>query len=281
MCGRLLVRLATFAGIALAGAASCTGEADKQVLPPEVLAMDDTIAPAFDDGDEQIFQVSKDVRLPMRAPHDGERPEGDVAPYPRSPFNRASDTRITVRFTLSNLQDQRRTVTVLIDPWNEFVRYVPGVVQEDEETIPNFSGIERQFILEPFQRLEGIVTPDDMVELAVDLATAMAVDSRPPPAESQFAGGALFNRAFNVQNRSSEPDPVLAPYMPAAVSGGVVAGITGFDVGLRTTEPSRVAIELVIDVEDVNGERVIKEGEDEDRIGRPDRDLSPPAPAAP
>ncbi len=260
---------------------ACTGQTDKQVLPPEVLAMDDSSPAAFDDGDEQIFQVSKDVRLPMRAPGDDERPRGDVAPYPRPPFNLASDTRITIRFTLSNLSDQRRTVTVLVDPWNEFVRYVPGVVQEDEETIPNFSGIQREFILEPFQRIEGIITPDDMVELAVDLATAMAVDAQPPPGDSQFAGGALFNRAFNAQNRSSEPDPVLAPYLPRTVAGGVVAGVTGFDIGLRTTEASRIAIELVIDVEDVNGDRVITDEEDEQRIGRPDRDLSPPPPVMP
>jgi hypothetical protein len=258
---------------------ACTGVADRQVLAPEVLAMVETMPPTYDDGQDQIYQVSKEVRLPMRAPRQGERPRGDLDPYPRPPFNLASETRITGRFTISNLDDQPHVVELLVDPWNEFVRYQPGVVQDDDAILPNFSGIQRSFVLGPLERVEGILTPDDMAELATDLATAMELARNPPPDDSPFAGPGLYNRAFNVQNRSSEPDPVLAPYLPAAVSGGVVAGVIGFDLGLRTAAPARVAIELVIDIEDLNGERVIREGaqgDDARRLGRPGDVLTPP-----
>jgi hypothetical protein len=137
---------------------------------------------------------------------------------------------------------------------------------------PNFSGIDRFFILPPLGRIEGILTPDDIVELATDLGTAMKLDKTPQDPMSAFAGPALFNRAFNVQNRSSQPDPLLAPFIPK-----VVAGIVGFDLGLRTSAPAKIAIEVVLDVEDNNGDRVIPAGDDTRRVGRPGTVLMPPA----
>jgi hypothetical protein len=270
-------------GIALAviacfATAACAGDGDKVVMPPEVLGMLETTAAAYDDGETQIYQVSKEVKMPFRRANDDERPSGgQVDPYPRAPFHIAPDTRITVRYTLSNLEDRPHTVELLIDPWNEFVRYRPGVAQGDEETIPNFSGIDRFFVVPPKGRIEGIFTPDDMVELATDLATAMALARRPPAADGDFGGPGLFNRAFNVQNRSSEPDPVLAPWLPK----GPIAAVIGFDLGLRTYERAKIAVELVIDIEDLNGERVVKTGEDDRLVGRPGTILSPPAGAAP
>jgi hypothetical protein len=251
----------------------CIDEGDKEVLPPVVLGMLDTAEPTYDDGEEQIFQVSAEIRLPFRKPSDGERPNGQADPYPRPPFHVASDSRITLRFTLSNLDDKQHTVELLVDPWNEFVRYVPGVVMDEEEAIPNFSGIDRYFVLPPKGRIEGIITPDDMVELAVDLGTAMALEKTPPDGKGAFGGPALYNRAFNFQNRSSEPDPVLEPYLPR----GPVATIVGFDLGLRTAEKAKIAVELVIDVEDLNGDRVVEDGDEAKLIGRPGKTLTPPA----
>lgn len=262
----------------LAGA--CSGEDEKEVLPPVVLGMLETTAPTYDDGQQQIFQVSRDVRLPYRRPDDGERPQGQLDPYPRKPFHVATDTRVTIRYTLSNLEDRQHIVELLIDPWNEFVRYVPGVAAvREEEVIPNFSGIDRYVILPPKSRVEGIITPDDMIELATDLTVAMALERRPPPEDSGFGGPRLYNRTFNIQNRSSERDPVLQDWMPRSKSE--VAAVTGFDLGLRTPTAAKVAVELVIDIEDLNGERVVMEGDDEDRqVGRPGNVLTPPAAAA-
>lgn len=265
-------------GMLLLGA--CTSETDKEVLQPVVLGMLDTTAPTIDDGETQIFQVGTEVRLPYRSPTDDERPRGQASPYPRPPFHIVEDSRVTIRFTLSNLDDRQHTVELLVDPWNEFVRYVPGVSEAGpEEVLPNFSGIDRFIIVPPKGRIEGIITPDDMGELATDLTIAMSLAERPPAEDGGFAGAALYNRTFASQNRSSEPDPVLAPWLPP--QRGKVAAVTGFDLGLRTYEQAKVAIELVIDMEDLNGERVVMDEDTEPKLGRPGTELTPPAGAAP
>ncbi|CAN5900934.1 hypothetical protein BH11MYX4_BH11MYX4_01780 [soil metagenome] len=257
---------------ALALPFGCAEKGETQVVPPVVLGMLETAAPTYDDGQMQIYEAYLPVELPLRRPSDDERPKGESDPYPRPPFQLASDTRITARFTISNLEDKPHVVELLLNPWNEFVRYEPGVTVDNEATTPNFSGINGRYILPPLGRIEGIITPDDFVELAADLGTAMKLQKVPPAADSQFAGPALYNRAFNVQNRSSQPDLVLAPFIPR-----VVANIVGFNLGLRSYEPSKVAVEVVLDVEDVNGDRVIPVGADVRRVGRPGTVLSPPA----
>jgi hypothetical protein len=278
--GRRPAFLRAFAGVASFATivSACAGQDEKEVLPPVVLGMLETTTPAYDDGEQQIFQVAREVRLPFRDPKPEERQRGEQAPYSRPPFHVATDSRVTVRYTLSNLDDQEHTVELLVDPWNEFVRYVPGVtaVREDE-VLPNFSGIDRFILVPPKGRVEGIITPDDMVELATDLTVAMSLARRPPDAMGAFAGAVLFNRAFNIQNRSSEPDPVLQPWMPGAKEN--VAAVIGFDIGLRTYAPAKVAVELVIDIEDLNGERVVMDGEADRQVGRPGTVLSPPAAA--
>jgi hypothetical protein len=266
------------AGVVVAAAivSACTSDDDKEVLPPVDLAMPDNIAPTVDDGQQQIFQVQSEVRLPYRAPNGDEVPKGKDAPYDRPPFHIAADSRVTVRYTISNLDAQQHTVELLVDPWNEFVRYVPGVtIVRDEETQPNFSGIDRFVIVPPKSRIDGIITPDDMVELATDLTIAMSLEKNPPPADSAFAGAALYNRTFDSQNRSSKPDPVLQQYIPP--QRGKVAAVTGFELGLRTYEKAKVAVELVIDVQDLNGDRVVMDGDSGKKLGRPGTVLSPPA----
>lgn len=264
---------ATAAGaLVLAG---CTTDGDGRVLDPVAVAMSATTAPIYDDGETQLFQVSIPVELPLRRPTPEERRElGQQAPYPREPFLKARDVRVTVRLTVSNLDDAAHTVEVILDPWNEFVRYVPGTsIVGQDEVVPNFSGISRFVIVPPKGRVQAILTPDDLVEVAVDLGTAMAIAAAPPAADSQFGGAALYNRAFNGQNRSSEPDPLLAPYFPP-----VVAGVVGFDLGLRTEAAVNVALEAVIDVEDPHGDRMIERGDDGARpFGQPGETLTPPA----
>ena len=273
---RLRHLLSISATLAFAVLCGCANSDGTQVIPPVVLAMTDTAAPTYDDGEEKIYETYTQVALPLRKPAAGEIPQGKVDPYPHAPFHLASDTRTTIRFTLSNLDNDQHTIELLVNPWNEFVRYNPGVVVDDEATTPNFSGIDRFFILPPLGRVEGIITPDDMVELATDLATAMKLAETPPSADSGFAGPALYNRAFNQQNRSTVFDPVLAPYIPA-----VIANVVGFDLGLRSyNDAPKVAIEIVIDVEDDQGDRVIPDGDDTKKQGRPGTVLSPPAPPA-
>ncbi len=255
-----------------ANAVGCANEGETQVIPPVVLGMTGTAPPTYDDGQEQIYETYLPVPLPMRRAGDNEVGGGDADPYPRAPFHLASQTRITARYTISNLDNKPNTIELLINPWNEFVRYEPGVIMNDEETLPNLSGIDKFFVLPARSRVEGVITPDDMVELATDLATAMRLFRRPPAADGQFAGPGLFNRAFNEQNRSSQPDPLLGPFIPR-----VVAGLVGFDLGLRTSQRAKVAIEVVLDVEDVDGDRVLPANDAARRVGRPGDALTPPA----
>jgi hypothetical protein len=253
-------------------AVACASTGDEQVLAPVVLGMTAETAPIQSDGNESIFQVQTPVPLPMRAPTAAEAAGlGEAPPYPRAPFLLASHVRVEVRYVLSNLDDEPRTFELLFDPWNEFVRYRPGIVVSDNEALPNLSGYNRFFTLAPKQRVEGVLTNDDTRELAVDLATAQAIAAAPPPQDADVGAAVLMNRAMNLQNRSSSPDPLLAPYIPR-----VIAGLTGFDVGLRAAQAGNIAIEITVDIKDVQGERVVEPGKSDPTFGEPGETLSPP-----
>jgi hypothetical protein len=250
----------------------CMASQDEQVLNPVVLGMTSQVPATYSDGQVSIYQVSIPVPLPMRRWSDEEAQAfGRSPPLPRSPFLRAEDARIEGRFTLTNVDDKRQSVELLLDPWNEFVRYRPGISVADEDALPNFSGFQKSFVLDPKQRVEGTITPDDMRELAIDLATAQAIAANPPPQGAQQTAAGLMNRAFNLQNRSNQSDAVLAPFLPA-----VVPGLVGFDLGLRTSAPANIAVEIIVDVKDLHGDRVVARGEATRTIGTPSRVLSPP-----
>ena len=72
---------------------------------------------------------------------------------------------------------------------------------------------------------------------------------------------------------STDGDPLITRYIPK-----VIAGLTGFDLGLRTSgEQANVAVEIVVDITDLNGNRVIPTGGSEKPIGEPSRTIEPPA----
>jgi hypothetical protein len=247
---------------------ACANTGDDQVTEPIVLGMTPSLGAAYDDGETQMYEVQTPVPLPIRRPLDLDvQGLPDQAPYPRMPYLKASDIRVEVRWTITNLDDVPHDVQLLLDPWNEFVRYVPGVVVSEEETQPNPSGWDVQYRIQPKERKIGVLTSDDMTELAVDLATAESVLANPP---DNAAG--IMNRAFDVHNRSNQPDPIVSPFIPK-----VIAGLTGFDLGLRMFEKGTVAVEITIDVTDLNGNRVLDPGAPESaRIDMPDTIISPP-----
>jgi hypothetical protein len=176
-----------------------------------------------------------------------------------------------VRYTITNLDDQDHDVQLLLDPWNEFVRYKPGIVVSDEMTEPNPSGWDTQFKIKAKERRIGTLTSDDMNELAIDLATAENILKNPPKDPNADVAG-IINRAFDVQNRSNQNDPIVTPFIPP-----VIAGLTGFDLGLRMFEHGTVAVEISMDVTDLNGNRVLAAGFDPStQIHMPQRVISPP-----
>jgi hypothetical protein len=219
-------------------------------------------------------------------------------PYPRAPFLTADDESIEVHYTISNIDNQQHVVWLLIDPWNEFVRWDPGVtVVSDEETDPNY-GYDLAFVVPAMSRIDGTLTPDDMHEIAIKLASvenllaspqAKAAEAaamgdagnsstNPPPDDpnntdypSGFDPTVYANNIMNPQNRSNGNDPLYTPWIPAEI-----AGLTGFDLGIRTSEPANVAVEITMQIQDLQGNRFVPSGSNQAEIGLPPVTLRPP-----
>ncbi|WP_394825227.1 hypothetical protein [Pendulispora albinea] len=254
------------AGVFLIVAGAACASNDQIVVEPVAVGMTNQLAPGYDDGDTRIYQVGVPVRLPIKP---GGEQGGASPPFPRAPSIVARDVRTEIRFTISNLDAEKHSIELLIDPWNEFVRYKPGIqVVNEEEAVPDFSGFDKFFIVPGKSRVFGIITPDDCTELAIDLATAQAIIAQ-PPAGANVNG--MVNRLFNLQNRSSVFDPLISPHIPA-----VIPAMTGFDLGLRSYEAANVAVEVIVDVSNVEGDHIVRSGDTASYIAMPPAELTPP-----
>jgi hypothetical protein len=272
-----------FGPLLCASFAGCAGGSADQVTAPLPLGMSSSIAPYYSDGNLSIYQAARPVTLPVRKPTSAESkalgPAPSGTPYTHAPFLRADDESVEIHYTVSNLDADPHTIWILIDPWNEFVRYVPGVTVVDADvTVPNF-GYDLSFYVPGKSRLEGTITPDDVGEIARKLAAAENVIGQAATidAAAQANGSPsvtdLVNHIFNPQNRSNSNDPLYTPYIPP-----VVAGLTGFDLGIRTFEPGNVAVEITMDVQDLNGNRFFAPDDTTTKpMGEPNATLSPPA----
>jgi hypothetical protein len=260
---------ATLGFVALLGVA-CSGREHEESLPIVQVGMTDEVPPIYDDGELALFEVKKGVAFPILAPDAITRRQLEdkaTMPYGSYPWVTVEDIDVQVNWTISNLDEDEHIVQMLVDPWNEFGRYYPGLQLTDadnEEYMPNFSGIDRRYILPgksagEASRLHGTYTFTDLREMATDLATVMSLLEEPPPSEDDEEDPTVTyaNHDFHVQNRSDD-DPLVAAWVPR-----VVAGLTGLDVGFRTYEKANLAIEVAIELVDLNGERVRREGEEE------------------
>ena len=283
-------------------AVACSGGSDDQVTGPVDLGMvnppDGGVAPYYSDGNLTLYESQKPLPLPVRKPSSsdlkglGPAPKG--TPYPHAPFLTAADESIEVHFTITNADSTDHSVWLLIDPWNEFVRWKPGVtIVADDTTVPN-QGYDQAFSIPANSRIEGTFTPDDMQEIARKLAAVENVMASPyamsgmvpqspsgmeaPDAQDPSAVDTttLCNNIFEAQNRSNSvpPPPLYTPWIPP-----VVAGLTGFDLGLRTYDAAaNVAIEISIEIQDLNGNRFVEQGDKSTpQIGLPPMTLSPPS----
>jgi hypothetical protein len=221
-----------------------------------------TDTPFYDDGQTTIYQVKRPVSIPIIPPNDDERKalrQTKVEPWDRTPWITKNDVKVQVSWTVSNLDKDGHNVELLLDPWTEFARYVPGVNVGEETTIPDLSGIDLLTRIEGLERKTGTFTFDDMDETATDLATAQEILFKMPPtaaaamSSTDYGGGVngMINHAFEIHNRSSDNDKLVAYYIPPTI-----AGLVGFDIGLRTYDKANVAIEIVVEVVDVPGNRV-------------------------
>lgn len=243
----------------------CACGDDTQHLAPLSVAManDGTLTPVYDDNELTIYEAKTSLMLPIKAPEPAQldalqNPSTDTDPFARSPWVQASDVEIQVTWTLSNLDDDDHNVSLMLDPWNEFGRYVPAIHMNGDRAVRDLSGIDMLFLVpgvksktpsELGSRVVGTITFDDMDELARDFATVFKVLKDAAP--TQNADGTeddprptLVNNAFNVRDRNYN-SPLLAPYRPL-----VVPGLVGFDYGVRTNQPANVALEIVVELRD-------------------------------
>jgi hypothetical protein len=268
----LLLVLPLFAG--------CANTDANQTQPPVDLGMTNNTPAFYNDGQNALYQVQLPVQLPVREPTalDLKGLGTGVQPYPRQPFLLASDESVEIHFTLSNIDDQDHTVWLMFDAWNEFVRYRPGLLVTQEGASPNWSTYMVPYVVPAKGRYVGTLTTDDTKELAIKLATieniianVKPVNPMDPNAHNAPDPGILVNRAANWQNRLGDGDPVVGQYIPS-----VIAGLTGFDLGLRTDAAVNVAVEITIDVTDLNGNRMVPPGQATPLMAPPQTVLSPP-----
>lgn len=267
--------LALLALLGCALAVGCGDQDQERNLEPSQVGLTPDVAPIFDDGETQLFEVKRGFQFPILQPSGatmGELNQQATEPYGRMPWITNEDVKVQLTWTLSNLDEDPHVVEVLIDPWNEFGRYFPGMQltdAEEQEFMPNSSGIDRYFELEgkaagDGSRRHGTFTFEDMNEMAVDFSTVLAMIKNPPPlpggvnSDPEMMTDPLpiyANHAFNWQNRSYD-DVLTKPYVPA-----VIAGLTGIDFGFRTTEKATIAFEIAIEIVDKREDRVQKEGD--------------------
>jgi hypothetical protein len=268
-----------FVGVIAPLGAGCANTDSNAVNAPVDLGMTDKMAPYYSDEELTLYQAQMPVKLPMRAPTAAEaKALGQEKPYSHAPFLQSTDIRVQIDWTLSNLDAQDHSVELLFDAWNEFDRYKPGVqVVSDDQTTPDLSTNDKQWVVPGNSRLQGTLTSDDTNEMMVDLATAERIMAGDPPVDPMGpSANALMNHAMDLQNRSTVPDPLIQSWIPT--SG--IPGLTGFDLGIRTTEPANIAVEVTVTITDLNGNRVIADSDSTDKpFGIPPNTLVPPKPA--
>ena len=265
--------------LAAMGAAGCSSTPDEhRSLDPAVVGMTFSMKPTMDDGELELYEVKLSVRLPIRAATAGELQglaQHPTPPYPRAPWITSDKLGVQVTWTLTNLDAEDHAVELLVDPWNEYGRYWPGFSVTDvqrQELAPNLSGID---LLMPAlgtdsegSRAHGVFTYDDMQELAVDFATVInLIETAPPPDPTQEYDqtATLVNHTFAVQNRSTD-DPLTQPYVPK-----IIPALIGMDIGLRTREPANLALEVAVEIDDHESDRIVAEGAPDPVYRVPDR----------
>jgi hypothetical protein len=264
---------------------ACEGGSDDQITGPLVLGMTSSMAAYYSDENTTIYQAQKPVPLPVRKPTSSEvsNPATKGTPYSHAPYLLASDESVEVHYVITNVDTSMHSVWLLVDPWNEFVRWRPGItVVDDDVTVPN-NGYNLAFSIGPQSRVEGTITSDDFLEIATKLAStenllassfAMSMAAS-DGGDSSYTGPSvneLCNNIFDSLNRSNSGDLLYMPWIPP-----VIAGVTGFDLGIRTYEHANVAVEISIDIVDDNGNRFVQSDDTTTPlIGIPRTVLSPP-----
>lgn len=192
--------------------------------------------PALQTEEAALYIVETRAELQVREPTAAEMSKltnaGDRArPFPRLPWVVRDDIPIQVDFTLSNLDDAKHNITVIINGVNEFFEYVPRVLVDEEQAIPLHSQWERSYDLGPKQRLAATVREEELDEMAVDLATVVN-------------GAPNSDEVIYFENNSAT-DTRSKPFIPK-----VIPGLIALRLGMRATDASNVLLEASVRVRD-------------------------------
>lgn len=206
---------------------------------PWAFAIDEDTPAFFESEDGNVYLVEQRVEFEFREPTDRELRElGDIGalqiPYGQLPFLRRDDIEIQIDWTLSNVSDQTLTTAVLVNGFNEFHEYDPGVQIIDNEVVADFSGWERNIRLEPGERATGTVRQEQLDEIAVDLATVVN-------------GAPNANQVVYFENNSAT-DPRSQMFIP-----DVIPALTGVRLGLRSDAAVPVVLEATVRIRDNRG----------------------------
>jgi hypothetical protein len=230
-----LAILAVLAGTAVA----CAEERSYVGDGVHTVAITEDTPAAFETEEGALYMVERRIDLPIRNPAESviadlqQGAQGRELPFPRLPWVERGDVETQIDFTISSLDDEAHQIGVIVNGYNEFHEYVPGVIEIEDEPVPQFSQWETLLELGPFERITGTVREDELDEVAVDLATV--VNGAPNSAAVVF-----------FENKSSE-DPRSRQYIPS-----VVPGLVGVRIGLLALEQAVVVLEATIRVRDVN-----------------------------
>ena len=261
------ITLQTVGALAALALTACSGSTTRH-LDPQNLALTSKMAAAFGTGEDAVYESYVGVNLPIVKPtqKDLTALKGAVGPFDHHPWITTGDVKCQLTWTLANLDPDPHTVELLVDPWNEFGRYVPGVVVMNDNAQPNLSGYDEAYDVpglmngKTSSRIEHTLSFDDMDEVATDFATTINIFAKvmPTPATATMAAVdpriGLVNHAFNVQNHSGS-DPLTDRYRPP-----VVPALVGFNLGLRSTEKANLVLEYAVEIVDNQGNRVVEEG---------------------
>lgn len=213
------------------------------------VALTNSTPAAFMGQMESLYIVEQRVELPVRRPSQTELDDLRKAasgfgklPFSRLPWVERGDLELQIDFTLSNLDPQTHEVTVIVNGFNEFDEYQPGVNIADDQTIPDYAEWERLYKLAPKQRLSRTIREEELDEAATDLATVVN-------------GAPNANEVMFFENKSAT-DPRSKPYIPR-----VIPGLMGFRIGLRATAPGRIVLEASVRARDA-GDRLAASGQE-------------------
>lgn len=202
------------------------------------VALDESTPAAFMNDEASLFIVETRVELPIRDPGAAVlrdlRQAADAVddlPFPRMPWVERGDAEVEIDFVLMSFADREVDVAVIVNGFNEFDEYMPGVSVIDEQAVPDYSQWERLFRLEPMQRIEYTIREEQLDEVAVDLATV--VNGAPNPHEVVF-----------FENHSSS-DERAQPFIPE-----VIPGLMGVRLGLRSEQAVPILLEATVRVRD-------------------------------